>query len=73
MTSTSFLLGQCFFQHILGMDELYFRMKEAKLSVSNNITNTTETHEKGRSWKTQEEGLRLEAATHYFRPKNVNF
>ena len=40
-------------------------MKEAKLSVSNNITNTTETHERGRSWKTQEQGPLLEAAILY--------
>ena len=38
-------------------------MKEAKLSVSNNITNTTYAHARGRSWKTQEEGLQLEAVT----------
>ena len=65
MTSTSFffILGQWFFQQILGLDELYLRMKEAKLSVSNDITNTTETHARGFSWKTQEEGLQLEAAT----------
>ena len=65
MTSTSlfFILGQWFFQQILGLDELYLRMKEAKLSVSNDITNTTETHARGLSWKTQEEGLQLEAAT----------
>ena len=31
-------------------------MKEAKLSVSNNVANATEAHERGRSWKTQEEG-----------------
>ena len=34
-------------------DELYLIMKEAKLSVSNNIANTTEAHERGLSWKTQ--------------------
>ena len=38
-------------------------MKEAKLSVSNNIANTTEAHESGFSWKTQAEGPQLEAAT----------
>jgi len=31
-------------------------MKEAKLSVSNNIANTTEAHERVLSWKTQAEG-----------------
>ena len=51
------------FQKILGLDELYLRMKEGKLSVSNDITNTPETHARGLSWKTQEEGLQLEAAT----------
>ena len=65
MTSTSsfFILGQWFFQQILGLDELYLRMKEAKLSVSDDITNTPETHARGLSWKTQEDGLQLEAAT----------
>ena len=53
------------FQKILGLDELYLRMKEAKLSVSNDITNTPETHARWLSWKTQEEGLQLEAATQY--------
>ena len=42
-------------------DELY--LKEAKLSVSNNIANTTEAHESGFSWKTQAERPQLEAAT----------
>ena len=40
-------------------------MKEAKLSVSNNIANTTEAHESGFSWKTQAEGPQLEVATYY--------
>ena len=44
-------------------DELYLIMKEAKLSVSNNIANTTEAHESGFSWKTQAEGPQLEVAT----------
>ena len=44
-------------------DELYLIMKEAKLSVSNNIANTTEAHERRLSWKTQAEGLQQEAAT----------
>ena len=37
-------------------------MKEAKLSVSNNITNTTEAHERELSWETQAEGPQLEVA-----------
>ena len=40
-------------------------MKEAKLSVSNNITNTTEAHERELSWETQAEGPQLEVAIFY--------
>ena len=40
-------------------------MKEAKLSVSNNITNTTEAHKRDHSWETQAEGPQLEVAILY--------
>ena len=40
-------------------------MKEAKLSVRNNIANTTEAHARELSWKTQEEGLQQEVAILY--------
>ena len=40
-------------------------MKEAKLSVSNDITYITEAHERGRSWKTQEQGPLLEVTILY--------
>ena len=40
-------------------------MREAKLSVRNNIANTTEAHARELSWKTQEEGLQQEVAILY--------
>ena len=40
-------------------------MKEAKLSVRNNIANTTEAHARELSWKTQEEALQQEVAILY--------
>ena len=66
MTSTSFffILGQWFFQQILGLDKLYLRIKESELSVSRILLiPSTEAHERGLSRKTQEEGPQLVAAT----------
>ena len=47
------------------MNCIFLIMKEAKSSVSNNIANTTEAHERELSWKTQEEGLQQEVAILY--------